>query len=160
MVSPIRPYEFILGKTLPFALIGMLDVVIVLAVAVSWFDVPVRGSIPLLFLCMGFYVMSTLGIGLLISTVCSTQQQAMMTTFFFFMPAMLLSGFAFPIENMPDVIQVITYLNPMRYLFVILRGLFLKGVGFQVLWPQIAALAAIGVVTLVLSSMRFRKTMP
>ncbi len=158
MVTPIRPAEFILGKTLPFALIGFADVLIVLAVGVLWFEVPMRGSLALLFFCMGLYVMTSLGVGLLISTVSRTQQQALMTTFFFFMPAMLLSGFAFPIENMPGPVQAVTYLNPMRYLFVILRGIFLKGAGLDVLWPQILALAAFGVATLTIASRRFRKT--
>jgi len=158
MVTPIRPFEFILGKTLPFALIGFVDVALVLVMGVLWFDVPLRGSVPLLFLCMALYVLTSLGVGLLISTISRTQQQALMSTFFFFMPAMLLSGFAFPIENMPDAVQALTYLNPLRYLFVILRGIFLKGVGMSVLWPQILALGAFGAVALALASLRFRKT--
>jgi ABC-2 type transport system permease protein len=159
IVTPMRPVEFILGKTVPFALIGFADVLIVLLIGVFWFDVPVRGSVALLFVCMGLYVMTTLGVGLLISTVSRTQQQAMMSTFFFFMPAMLLSGFVFPIDNMPRVIQWVTYVNPLRYLLVIIRGIFLKGVGIDVLWPQMLALAALGVVTLAVASKRFRKTL-
>jgi len=159
MVTPITPFEFILGKTVPFALIGFADVVLVTVVGVFWFAVPIRGSLLLLLCATTLYLMTTLGIGLLISTISQTQQQAMMTTFFFFMPAILLSGLMFPIANMPDPVQWITYLNPMRYFLVIIRGIFLKGVGPRILWPQMAALAGMGLFTLWLSSRRFRKTL-
>jgi ABC-2 type transport system permease protein len=159
MVTPIRPVEFVLGKTLPFALISFVDLALVALVGVYWFEIPVRGSFVLLVFAMSVYLMSTLGIGLLISTVSQTQQQAMISTFFFFMPAVLLSGFMFPIANMPVVVQWLTLLNPMRYVMVILRGIFLKGVGFNILWPQIAVLAAMGTVTLALASRRFKKTL-
>lgn len=159
MVTPIRPVEFILGKTVPFAMISLVDLALVTVVGVFWFDIPVRGSFALLVFSMSVYLLSTLGIGLLISTVSQTQQQAMMSTFFFFMPAVLLSGFMFPIANMPVVVQWLTLLNPMRYVMVILRGIFLKGVGFGILWPQIAVLAVIGALTLALASRRFRKTL-
>lgn len=158
MVTPIRPLEFILGKTLPFALIGFADVALVSLVAVGWFDVPIRGSLPLLFIATALYIMTTLGVGLFISTLSSTQQQAMMSTFFFYFPAVLLSGFMFPIANMPAVVQWLTYLNPLRYFLVILRGIFLKGLGTEILWPQMLALAVMGVATLGLASSRFRKT--
>ncbi|OQA06394.1 MAG: Inner membrane transport permease YbhR [bacterium ADurb.Bin374] len=158
MVSPITPFEFIIGKTLPFALICIGEIVLVMSVAVFWFGIPVRGSIVLLFVAAGLYMLTTLGIGLLISTLCETQQQAMMSTFLFFTPAMLLSGFAFPIANMPDVIQALTLINPMRYFLVIIRSIFLKGTGIAVLWPQFTALALIGFTTFFLSSRRFRKT--
>jgi len=159
MVSPITPLEFILGKTVPFALIGLVEVVLVTFVGVSWFEVPIRGSLLLLFFCTVLYLLTTLGVGLLISTVSRTQQQAMMTTFFFFMPALLLSGLMFPIANMPEAIQWLTYLNPMRYFLVIIRGIFLKGVGADILWPHIAALAILGLVTLCFTSRRFKKTL-
>ena len=159
MVTPIRPVEFVLGKTVPFALISFVDLALVAFVGVFWFEIPVRGNFGLLVFAMSIYLMSTLGIGLLISTVSQTQQQAMMSTFFFFMPAVLLSGFMFPIANMPVVVQWLTYLNPMRYVMVILRGIFLKGVGLNILWPQITALAVMGTVTLVLASRRFKKTL-
>jgi ABC-2 type transport system permease protein len=159
LVTPIRPLEFILGKTLPFALIGLADIAVVIVVGVLWFGVPIRGSIPLLFLGMGFLVLTNLGIGLLISTVSRTQQQAMIGSFFFFMPAMLLSGFVFPIENMPLAVQAVTFLDPLRYVFVIIRGIFLKGVGFSILWPQFLALALLGALSLSLAVLRFRKTM-
>ena len=159
MVTPIRPVEFILGKTVPFALISFVDLVLVTLVGVLWFRIPIRGSFVLLVLAMSVYLLSALGVGLLISTMSQTQQQAMMSTFFFFMPAVLLSGFMFPIANMPVVVQWLTYLNPMRYAMVILRGIFLKGVGLGILWPQILALAVMGVATLGVASRRFRKTL-
>jgi ABC-2 type transport system permease protein len=159
MVTPIRPVEFILGKTVPFALIGFADVVLITVIGVFWFEVPIRGSLPLLFGATALYLMTTLGIGLLISTVSSTQQQAMMSTFFFYFPAVLLSGFMFPIANMPTVIQWLTYLNPLRYFLVVIRGIFLKGVGPEILWPQMLALAVMGTITLWLASRRFRKTL-
>ena len=159
MVTPITPLEFILGKTVPFAVIGMADVVLVTLVGAFWFKVPIRGSLVLLFAATALYLMTTLGVGLLISTISQTQQQAMMTTFLFFSPAILLSGFIFPIANMPVFVQWLTYANPLRYFLVIVRGIFLKGVGPGVLWPQMLALAVIGLATLWLASRRFRKTL-
>jgi ABC-2 type transport system permease protein len=159
MVTPIRPIEFILGKTLPFALISLFDVILITAVGVFWFEIPIRGHLAWLFLGAVLFLLSTLGVGLLISTVSRTQQQALMGTFFFFMPALLLSGFMFPIANMPTVVQWLTYLNPLRYFLVIIRGVFLKGVGLDVLWPHMAALAIIGCLTLWIASRRFQKTM-
>lgn len=159
MVTPITPAEFILGKTVPFALIGFADLILISVIGVFWFEIPIRGSLLLLFFATSLYLMTALGIGLLISTVSRTQQQAMMSSFFFFFPAVLLSGFMFPIANMPQVIQWITYLNPLRYFIVILRGIFLKGVGLNILWPQMAALAVMGLMTLWLAARRFQKTL-
>ncbi len=159
LVSPITPAEFILGKTLPFALIGYADVLLVAVLGVFWFEVPIRGSLLLLLVGTTFYLMTTLGIGLFISTVSRTQQQAMMSVFFFYFPAVLLSGFMFPIANMPLPVQYLTYANPLRYFLVILRGIFLKGAGPATLWPQMAALLAMGLVTLHITTRRFRKTM-
>jgi len=159
MVTPISPTEFILGKTLPFALIAFIDVLLVTSVGVFWFEVPIRGSLLLLFGATGLYLLTTLGIGLFISTVSQTQQQAMMTTFFFFFPALLLSGFLFPIANMPETIQWLTFANPLRYFLIIIRGIFLKGIGADTLWPQLLALATMGCVTLGLAVSRFRKTL-
>ncbi|RJR30574.1 MAG: ABC transporter permease [Desulfobacteraceae bacterium] len=158
MVTPITPREFILGKTVPFALIGFADVILITVIGVFWFEVPIRGNLLLLFFATALYLMTTLGAGLLISTVSQTQQQAMMSTFFFYFPGVLLSGFMFPIANMPQIIQWLTYLNPLRYFLVIIRGIFLKGVGPSILWPQMAALAVMGLITLWLASRRFRKT--
>ncbi len=159
MVTPITSSEFILGKTVPFALIAFADVILITLVAVFWFQVPVRGNLLLLFFATALYLMTALGVGLLISTISQTQQQAMMTTFFFFFPAVLLSGFMFPIANMPEVIQWLTYLNPLRYFLVIVRGIFLKGVGPSVLWPQMTALAVMGLIMLLLATRRFKKTL-
>jgi len=159
IVSPITPAEFILGKTAPFALVGFADVLLVTLIWVYWFEVPIRGGVPLLLFGSGLFLMNTLGGGLLISTVSRTQQQAMMTTFFAFFPAMLLSGFAFPIANMPRVVQWLTTVNPLRYYLVIIRGVFLKGVGMEILWPQMLPLAAMGAVLLFLAVRRFHKTL-
>ena len=159
LVTPITPGELILGKTLPFALIGLVDVTVVAAVGAFWFEVPIRGNIALLYLATGLYLMTMLGMGLLISTVSRTQQQAMMTTFFYFFPAMLLSGFAFPIAAMPTVVQWLTLLDPLRYFLVVIRGIFLKGVGLDILWPELATLAVMGVLTLWLATRRFHKTL-
>lgn len=157
MVTPLRPAELILGKTIPFAAIGFFDMVLVTAVAVLKFGIPVRGSLVLLPVSTAIYLLSVLGIGLFLSTISKTQQQALMATFLFYAPAVLLSGFMFPIENMPEVIQYGTYLNPLRYFLVIVRGLFLKGVGLKVLWPEMAALLCLGIVVISLSALRFRK---
>ncbi|HXZ36802.1 MAG TPA: ABC transporter permease, partial [Thermodesulfobacteriota bacterium] len=159
IVSPIRPFELILGKTLPFALIGYVDVLIFTFVGVFWFEVPIRGSVLLLLAATTIYLLSSLGIGLFISTISHTQQQAMMTMFFFFIPAILLSGFVFPIANMPPVVQYLTYADPLRYYLVIIRGIFLKGSGFSILWPQMVGLAVVGGIVFTVSSLRFRKRM-
>ncbi len=159
IVTPIRKGEFILGKTVPFILIGFIDVAIITLVAAFWFDVPIRGSLALLFGATALFLMSSLGFGLLISTVSTTQQQAMMSAFFFIFPAMLLSGFAFPIENMPQSVQWLTLINPLRYYLVIIRGIFLKGVGIAILWQQFLALFLLGTVILSFAVNRFRKTL-
>ncbi len=158
MVTPIKPYQFILGKLLPFIIIGFIDVVLVLGVAVNWFGIPMKGSIFLLFGMSGLFLLTTLGLGLFVSTISRTQQQAMMTAqFFIFFPFIFLSGFTFPIDNMPPVVQAITYGVPLRYFITIVRGLFLKGVGLEILWPEALALLAFGVVILSLSIARFQK---
>lgn len=157
-VTPLARWELILGKLLPYAVLGMFDVLLVIAVAVGWFDVPLRGSVALLLAMCLVYLLTTLGLGLFVSTISSTQQQAMITaSFFFLLPMIFLSGFIFPIENMPQAIQTITYLIPLRYFLVILRGIFLKGVGLEVLWPQALALFAWGVAILSLATLRSSK---
>lgn len=157
-VTPLARWELITGKLLPYAGIGIIDVVLVLIVAIYWFEVPMRGSIPLLFGMCLIYLLSTLGLGLFISTISQTQQQAMMTTIFFFLtPMMYLSGFIFPIENMPAWIQPLTYLIPLRYFLVIVRGIFIKGIGLEILWPQALALFAWGAVVLTLATLRSSK---
>ena len=157
-VTPLRRWELIVGKLLPYGAIAMIDVVLVVAVAVFWFEVPLRGSFLLLLGMSLLYVLCTLALGLFISTISETQQQAMMTaTFFFLTPMIYLSGFIFPIENMPQIIQVFTYLIPLRYFLIIVRGIFLKGIGLDLLWPQAAALAAWGLIVLSLAVSRSRK---
>jgi ABC-2 type transport system permease protein len=157
-VTPLGRLELIVGKLLPYGVIGLIDVLIVLVVIVFWFEVPLRGSFWLLFGMSLIYLLTTLGLGLFTSTISHTQQQAMMTsTFFFLIPMMYLSGFVFPIENMPDLIQPITYLIPLRYFVVILRGIFLKGVGLETLWPQALALFSWGVIILTLAYLRSSK---
>jgi ABC-2 type transport system permease protein len=157
-VTPLRRWELIVGKLLPYGLIALVDVLLVSAVAVLWFEVPLRGSFALLFAMSLLYVLSTLALGLFISTISDTQQQAMMTaTFFFLTPMIYLSGFIFPIENMPAVIQPFTYLIPLRYFLIMVRGIFLKGIGLDLLWPQALALGAWGVAVLSLAVMRSRK---
>lgn len=157
IVSPIRKSELIIGKSLPFAIIAFVNVVTVTLIAALWFRVPIRGSILLLLACTALFLMTAIGMGLLISTIAGTQQQAMLTSFFYFMPAVLLSGFIFPIANMPLPVQWLTYVNPLRYFLVIIRGIFLKGIGVTVLWPQMVALALLGAVTLFLATRAFRK---
>lgn len=159
MVTPIQPFELILGKTLPFVLISFIDVLVVTFIGINWFNVPIQGSLGLLLFGAGLYLMSTIGIGLFISTISQTQQQALMSSFFFYLPAVLLSGFMFPISNMPEPAQWLTYLNPLRYFLVIIRDIFLKGSGLEILWPQFAALAVLGTALLLISSLRFKKRM-
>lgn len=157
MVTPIRPLELIIGKTLPFAVVGMTNMVMITAAALLIFHVPLRGNVLMLVVSTALYLMTTLGAGLFLSTVSQTQQQAMMATFFYFLPAFMLSGFAFPIRNMPEVIQWVSVVNPTRYFMEIVRGVFLKGAGPATLWPQMAALTIFGVAILLVSSLRFHK---
>jgi len=157
MVTPIRPIELMLGKTLPFAAVGLIDTILVVVVALFLFHIPFRGSAVLLLACALLFLMTSLGAGLFISTISRTQQQAMMSTFLIFQPFFMLSGFAFPIRNMPEAVQWLTYLDPVRYFVEIVRGIFLRGSGIAVLWPQMVALAIFGTAILSLSAMRFRK---
>lgn len=157
MVTPIRPFEFILGKTIPFFLIGLADVTLIGALGTFWFGVPFRGSLAVLLLGTVLYLICMLGVGLLISTFSSTQQQAMITAFFFIIPAITFSGFGFPISTMPQWLQYVTYLSPLRYFLVVLRSVYLKGVGLEVLWPQMLAMGFLGFLLLALSVLRFNK---
>jgi ABC-2 type transport system permease protein len=157
-VTPLGRVQLIFGKLIPYGVIGLIDALIVLAVIVFWFQVPLRGSVWLLIAMSVVYLMTTLGLGLFVSTISDTQQQAMMTSTFFFMtPMMYLSGFVFPIENMPAAIQPLTFLIPLRYFVIILRGIFLLGLGLETLWPQALALLAWGAVILTLAVMRSSK---
>jgi ABC-2 type transport system permease protein len=157
IVTPIRPSELILGKTIPYVIIALAQMAGVSLFAIFWFTIPFNGSVPLIFIGALLFIMSTLGLGLFISTISTTQQQAMMTTFFFILPLFMFSGFVFPIENMPAVIQWLTYLNPLRYFLVIIRGIFLKGVGLKILWPQFVVLMFLGAIVFAGSIKRFRK---
>lgn len=159
MVTPIRPIEFILGKTLPFFLIGLADVALIATLGTFWFQIPLRGSAFVLLGGTVLFLLCMLGIGLLISTVSATQQQAMVTAFFFIMPAIVFSGFGFPISTMPQWLQLTTFLSPLRYFLIVLRGVYLKGVGFDLLWPQFAGMAILGVTLLTVSVLRFRKAL-
>jgi len=157
MVTPIRAPELILGKTLPFVLVGLWDMFLVLGAAMLLFHVPFRGSLLMLTASAMLFLLTTLGAGLFISTVSQTQQQAMMATMIFFQPFFMLSGFTFPIRNMPQIAQWLTFLNPVRYFMEIVRGVFLQGAGPEALWPQMVALAVFGVIILWASVQRFHK---
>lgn len=158
VVTPIKSYQLIIGKLAPFFMIGVVDVVLVIFFASLVFSLPVKGGALLLMGLSLIFLMTTLGLGLFISTISRTQQQAMMTAIFFFMlPMMFFGGFVFPIENMPTIIQYVSYVIPLRYYFIIVRGLFLKGVGISILWPQAMALLIFGSIILSLSVIRFQK---
>ncbi|MDP2884995.1 MAG: ABC transporter permease [Ignavibacteria bacterium] len=158
MVTPIRSFELILGKLFPFIIVGMTNVCVVLTVMVFGFGIPIKGSVLLLFVLTGIFLMTSLGIGLFVSTISKTQQQAMMTAIFFvMMPMMYISGFVFPIENMPMPLQYLSLCIPMRYYLVIIRSIILKGVGIDMLWPQAVMLLTMGLAILVASALRFRK---
>ncbi|MEJ2744464.1 MAG: ABC transporter permease [bacterium] len=159
IVSPLRPIELILGKLTPFGIIAIVEVIMVTILGGWWFQIPMRGSLLLLLGCTVIYLLTSLGVGLFISTFSATQQEAMLATFLFFFPANLLSGFMYPVQNMPVFIQYVTYLNPLRYYLVILRGIFLKGIGIDVLYPQIIALLLMGLAVIIFSALRFRRTL-
>jgi len=160
IVTPIKPTQLIIGKLIPFAILGFVAVIIVLIAMTFVFNLPPRGSILLLFFSTFLYILSTLGLGIFVSTVSKTQQQAMMLAIFVvLLPMTFLSGFAFPIENMPVIIQGITYAIPLRYFMTIIRGIILKGIGVSELWFELSMLLAIGIFVLTLSSLRFQKRM-
>jgi ABC-2 type transport system permease protein len=159
MVTPIKPVEFILGKTLPFFLIGFADVTLVTTVGVLWFQVPFVGNPLIMLLGTSLFLLAALGLGLLLSTFSRTQQQAFALNFFLVNPLFILSGFAFPIAAMPRFLQWLTLLNPLRYFLVVIRAVFLKGVGMDVLWPPLAAMTLLGVGMLTISVLRFRKSL-
>ncbi|MBI4982820.1 MAG: ABC transporter permease [Candidatus Omnitrophica bacterium] len=158
-VSPLKPIELIVGKLLPFGAIALVQITLITILGVLWFEVPLRGNLLLLLFSTCIYLFTTLGIGLFISTISSTQQEAMMSVFLFYQPTVLLSGFAYPIINMPQIIQWFTFLNPLRYFMVVIRSIFLKGVGLDILWTQLLPLVAIGIFVVVLSTLKFRKSM-
>jgi ABC-2 type transport system permease protein len=157
IVTPLRPTELIVGKTLPFFLVGMIDLTLIFLVGTLWFQIPFQGNILLLAFSAVLYLINALSVGILISTISRTQQQSLMGVIFFFMPAMLLSGFVFPIYNIPLVLRWIAYINPLTYFLIIVRGIFLKGVGITILWPQLVFLAVTGPILLGISIKRFYK---
>jgi len=160
IVTPIKPYQMILGKIIPFSILGFISVTIVMSVMRFWFQIPIRGSFVYLFFSAFLFMLSTLGLGLFISTISKTQMQAMITSAFgIMMPMIFLSGFTFPIENMPQTIQYFTYLIPLRYFIVILRGIVLKGIGIEDLWIETLLLFLFGILILALSSLRFKKNL-
>lgn len=158
-VSPLSPAELILGKTIPVALIAFIDLAIICAVAIGWFGIPLRGSIIALLLASFVYILTSLGIGLFISTVSKTQQEAFMGMFLLFLPAIILSGFMYPVSTMPGLFQVLTFANPVRHFLEIVRGIFLKGDGVLDLWPQFLIISAMAAVVLAAATRRFRQTL-
>lgn len=158
MVSPLTRWELIVGKTLPFVFVGLVDVAVSIAIAVGWFKIPFHGSVLLLMFSSLLFMLPALGLGLTVSTISSTQQEAFMTTFLIFIPTLILAGFMFPIRSMPEVFQWLTLLNPVRHYLEIVRGIFLKGSGVAALWPQMLTLFGMGVGLLSLAASRFRKT--
>jgi ABC-2 type transport system permease protein len=159
MVTPISPAELIVGKTLPFLIVGLANVIVVGVLGSLWFHVPFRGNVFVLLLGSTLFLSSALGVGLLISTLCQTQQQAFAISFFYISPAIMLSGFGYPITSMPTALQWFTNLDPLRFFLIVLRGTFIKGVGLDVLWPQMIAMAILGSATLTLATLRFHKTL-
>jgi ABC-2 type transport system permease protein len=157
IVTPIRPLELIVGKVIPYAFISFFDVLEVLAIGVFWFGVPIRGSLGLLLGLSVLFLLTSLGIGIFISSAAKTQQEAMLLTFLMLMPSIFLGGFFFPIEAMPGWLQAITYVVPLRYMLVVIRGIILKGVGLQILYQEVMAMFIFGVGIMLLAASRFRK---
>jgi len=157
IVTPIRPWELVTGKVLPYVILALIDTLEVLALGHWWFGVPVRGDLLLILACSGLLLLSGLGIGLFASTIANTQQEAMLTVWLTLLPSIFLSGFFFPLEAMPQVLQWVSYIVPLRYYLVIIRALLLKGVGIAAIWEQALALAIFGIVIMTAASVRFRK---
>ena len=158
LVSPLSAWELLAGKTLPFAILGLINVAVITTVALVWFDIPFRGSFLLFLAASLLYLLSALGLGLLVSSIAKTQQEAFMSTLLLFMPAMLLSGFLFPVASMPAGFRAVTIANPMRHYLEIVRALFLKGAAFEALRSQLTALLILGVVIFAAAWWRFRRT--
>ena len=159
LVTPMTPFEILVGKSLPGLIIGALEGTFIITLIVLWFHVPLRGSIPALYLGLFIFLLSAIGIGLMISSLSVTQQQGLMGAFLFMVPAVILSGFATPIENMPQFVQTLTYLNPMRYFLIIVRSVFLQGASFDLLWSQYWPMLLIGLINLAVAAVLFRKRM-
>ncbi|MFA5098524.1 MAG: ABC transporter permease [Candidatus Margulisiibacteriota bacterium] len=157
IVTPIKPYELMLGKMVPYIILAFIDMVLVIMVGSLWFGVPILGSIVLLVVLSLLFILTSLGVGLYISTISSTMQQTILSVIFFMIPSMLLSGFIFPIDNMPDIIKAFTYIIPMRYFLTVVRGIFLKGIGIEYLWGEAAALFVLGAVIFSMAVVKFKK---
>ena len=157
IVTPIRPWELVIGKVLPYVILAFIDTLEVLAIGHWWFGVPIRGDLGLILGCSGLLLLSGLGIGLFASTIANTQQEAMLTVWMTLLPSIFLSGFFFPLEAMPKVLQWISYVIPLRYYLIIIRSLLIKGVGVGPIWNEILALALFGIVIMGAASVRFRK---
>jgi len=157
IVTPLRPWELVVGKVLPYVILAFVDTLEVLAIGHWWFGVPVRGDLSLILGCSGLLLLSGLGIGLFASTIANTQQEAMLSVWLTILPSIFLSGFFFPLEAMPQVLQWVSYIVPLRYYLVIIRALMIKGVGASAIWPEILPLAVFGVVIMAAASVRFRK---
>jgi ABC-2 type transport system permease protein len=157
IVTPVRPWELVIGKIVPYVILAFIDTLEVLAIGHWWFGMPVRGDLGLILVCSGLLLLSGLGVGLFASTIANTQQEAMLTVFMTILPSIFLSGFFFPIEAMPVVLQWISYIIPLRYYLVIIRALLIKGVGVGAIWSQILPLVAFGVLIMTAASLRFRK---
>lgn len=157
LVTPFRPVEILVGKALPGMIIGLIEASAIIVVATLWFHIPLRGSLPALYIGLFLFLLSSIGVGLMISSLAVTQQQGLLGGFLFLVPAIILSGFATPIANMPVLVQYLTRLNPLRYFMVILRSVFLEGAGMDLLWHQYWPMALIGLATLIMAAVMFRR---
>jgi len=157
IVTPIKPLEMVVGKVVPYVFVAFFDVLEVLAIGVFWFGVPIRGNLGLLLGLSGLFLLTSLGIGIFISSVANTQQEAMLLAFLTMFPSIFLGGFFFPIEAMPGWLQAITYVVPLRYMLAVIRGIILKGVGARILYQEVVALVVFGVLIMLLAATRFRK---
>ena len=159
LVTPLRPVEILIGKSIPGLLIGLLQGSLIVTIAVYGFGIPLRGSVGALYLGMTLFLLSAVGVGLMISSLAVTQQQGLLGAFLFLVPAVILSGFATPIANMPEAVQWLTYINPLRYFLIVLRGVFLQGDSYALLMDQYWPMALIGLVSLILAGWLFRHRM-
>ncbi len=157
IVTPIRSWELVLGKLLPYVILAFVETFEILIIGHFWFGVPIRGSLLLIILASGVFLMSSLGIGLLASTIANTQQEAMLTVMMYNLPSIFLSGFFFPLQAMPKFLQIVAYAIPLRYFLVVIRALLLKGVGFEAIQSEIIALTIFGIVIMGAAALRFRK---
>ena len=159
LVTPLRPLDILIGKSVPGILIGLVEGTFILLIAVYWFEIPLRGSLGALYLGLFLFLLSAVGVGLMISSLAVTQQQGILGAFLFLVPSVILSGFATPIANMPEFVQYLTLINPMRYFLVILRGVFLEGDSYALLFDQYWPMVIIAIVTLVMAGWLFRHRM-